>query len=496
MMDLDDLKAINDRLGHFTGDRALRGVGDGDPAGVRRIDTAARYGGDEFVVLLPETDPTGAFVLAEKIRIGVNAMTIDLPDAAHPSISIGVVSPENGQAAVRAARKFFYSFSCICSSWTHLFSASVVNDFRFGYVRINNSLINLPPDDVTADAVGIDRPTSNITNSIYKFTLGSSGFQIGPTPPANQFQTQNNYNFVETLSWVRGKHTWRFGGEYTRVNIDKQFPQVFNGQLFFVNTAGVAPTESEPVGVGGLTDFQKVLAGQVDFSFGGGGVYNHQYRTNNYSFFVQDDWKVNQQLTVNLGLRTEVIGAFHDNLCHIGNFDLALANAGEYPLIYGGCANKLNVAGMTGSGSDTTLKNDYTTGLGPRFGFAWDVFGHHNTTVRGGYGIYFVREDVGTVDQLSFQAPILPIAFSGGPAGCMAQFFKINPTGTPSCPTPPNPNPNGLPTAGVLDPSFLPCLGTITGFSGGTDNFPDICLCQWQPRRSTNSILVRSCGAP
>ena len=369
----------------------------------------------------------------------------------------------------------------LAASWTHLFSAAVVNDFRFGYVRIDNSLINLPPDGVTADAVGIDRPTSNITNSIYKFTLGSSGFQIGPTPPADQFQTQNNYNFVETLSWVRGKHTWRFGGEYTRVNIDKQFPQVFNGQLFFVNTAGVAPTESEPVGVGGLTDFQKVLAGQVDFSFGGGGVYNHQYRTNNYSFFVQDDWKVNQQLTVNLGLRTEVIGAFHDNLCHIGNFDLALANAGEYPLIYGGCANKLNVAGMTGSGSDTTLKNDYTTGLGPRFGFAWDVFGHHNTTVRGGYGIYFVREDVGTVDQLSFQAPILPIAFSGGPAGCMAQFFKINPTGTPSCPTPPNPNPNGLPTAGVLDPSFLPCLGTITGFSGGTDNFPDISCASGSP---------------
>ena len=100
MMDLDDLKAINDRLGHFQGDRVLRGVGEVIADGVRRIDTAARYGGVEFVVLLPETDPTGAFVLAEKIRLGVNAMALDLPDISHPSISIGVVSyPGDGKTA-------------------------------------------------------------------------------------------------------------------------------------------------------------------------------------------------------------------------------------------------------------------------------------------------------------------------------------------------------------------------------------------------------------
>jgi diguanylate cyclase (GGDEF)-like protein len=101
MMDLDDLKAINDRLGHYHGDRVLRGVGEVIADGVRRIDTAARYGGDEFVVLLPETDPTGAFVLAEKIRLGVNAMAIDLASpGSHPSISIGVVSyPADGRSA-------------------------------------------------------------------------------------------------------------------------------------------------------------------------------------------------------------------------------------------------------------------------------------------------------------------------------------------------------------------------------------------------------------
>jgi diguanylate cyclase (GGDEF)-like protein len=101
MMDLDELKAINDRLGHFYGDRVLRRVGEVISQGVRLIDTAARYGGDEFVVLLPETDPTGAFVLAEKIRLGVGAMTVDLPDGApRPSLSIGVVSyPEDGLTA-------------------------------------------------------------------------------------------------------------------------------------------------------------------------------------------------------------------------------------------------------------------------------------------------------------------------------------------------------------------------------------------------------------
>lgn len=101
MMDLDELKSINDRLGHFHGDRVLRAVGEVVTAGVRRIDTAARYGGDEFVVLLPETDPTGAFVLAEKIRIGVSEISLQSPDSTvSPSLSVGVVSyPDDGTTA-------------------------------------------------------------------------------------------------------------------------------------------------------------------------------------------------------------------------------------------------------------------------------------------------------------------------------------------------------------------------------------------------------------
>lgn len=114
MMDLDELKAANDRFGHFQGDRLLRAVGEIIRGGVRRLDTPARYGGDEFVVLCPETDPTGGFVLAEKIRQGVAELHLEVdgePLAA--TLSIGVVaSPEDGRTAdelVIAADRAMYA---------------------------------------------------------------------------------------------------------------------------------------------------------------------------------------------------------------------------------------------------------------------------------------------------------------------------------------------------------------------------------------------------
>jgi diguanylate cyclase (GGDEF)-like protein len=101
MMDLDELKPINDKYGHYFGDRVLRGVGEVVRSGVRRIDTAARYGGDEFVALLPETDPTGAHVLAEKVRIGVTELDISVSGVRiEASMSVGVVSfPEDGRTS-------------------------------------------------------------------------------------------------------------------------------------------------------------------------------------------------------------------------------------------------------------------------------------------------------------------------------------------------------------------------------------------------------------
>lgn len=326
-------------------------------------------------------------------------------------------------------------------SETHVFSPTLVNDFRFGLVHINNTANNVNP--VTVSDAGIDRPTNNLTSSIYKFTFLTSGFQFGPTPQANQAQTQNNYNFVENLSWVHGSQTFTVGGQYVRVRLNKLFPQVFNGQLFFTNTSA---TE---------TDFGNFVAGTPEFSFGGGGVYNHAYKQSNSAIFAQDDWKATSNLTLNFGLRTEFLGAWTDGDCHIGNIESDLTKSNTYPFIYPSCVNKLGVPGLTGNGSGSTFKNNVSTGWGPRFGFAWDVMGRHTTTVRGGYGIYYVREDVGAVDQLSFQSPFIPIVFFGTTPGYnLTNFF----TGTPAV------NANAVPAAGSLNAAWLPCLAQLTSF--------------------------------
>jgi diguanylate cyclase (GGDEF)-like protein len=100
MIDLDGLKAINDSLGHLRGDEVLRAVGRVINGSIRAVDSAYRYGGDEFLILLPETEFIGAYVVAEKIREGVEEIGESVAtDSGATSVSIGLVShPEDGSS--------------------------------------------------------------------------------------------------------------------------------------------------------------------------------------------------------------------------------------------------------------------------------------------------------------------------------------------------------------------------------------------------------------
>jgi diguanylate cyclase (GGDEF)-like protein len=93
MIDVDHLRDVNTAGGHVAGDRALRQVAASLREATREYDVAARFGGDEFCVLLPETELDGALVVAERIRSHV------AQSAAEPriTVSIGVAAHRGGR---------------------------------------------------------------------------------------------------------------------------------------------------------------------------------------------------------------------------------------------------------------------------------------------------------------------------------------------------------------------------------------------------------------
>jgi diguanylate cyclase (GGDEF)-like protein/PAS domain S-box-containing protein len=109
LLDLDQLKKINDRYGHLIGSQALCRLADVLRVFCRSIDTATRYGGDEFAVILPETMAAAARLVASRIRSRLAA------DSLQPTLSasIGVaVYPEDGEtieALLRTADRELYA---------------------------------------------------------------------------------------------------------------------------------------------------------------------------------------------------------------------------------------------------------------------------------------------------------------------------------------------------------------------------------------------------
>ncbi len=81
MLDLDDFKQVNDTFGHRAGDRVLADIAGLLRRSVRQTDFCGRYGGDEFLMILPQTDVAGAAILAERMRAAIDGCPMHGPKA-------------------------------------------------------------------------------------------------------------------------------------------------------------------------------------------------------------------------------------------------------------------------------------------------------------------------------------------------------------------------------------------------------------------------------
>jgi diguanylate cyclase (GGDEF)-like protein len=134
LVDIDHFKAVNDTYGHLVGDRALRAVTDALRSDLRVYDLAGRFGGEEFVILLPHTREMDALNVAERLRAHIAGMSIPVNEgeedgpSVHLTISVGVAALDGVSRELTdmmaAADSALYYAKKTGRNKTHLISAA------------------------------------------------------------------------------------------------------------------------------------------------------------------------------------------------------------------------------------------------------------------------------------------------------------------------------------------------------------------------------------
>ena len=171
----------------------------------------------------------------------------------------------------------------ITMSEYHNFSANVNNEFRFGFNRYNN----------TTGSGSQVFPGLGTFPNLQIFEL--NGIQLGPDPNAPQETITNLYQFVDNVSWVKGKHNIRFGGEFRWVISPQTFTQRVRGDYEWSYLSdylnNIAPNPNQG-------DFGERSSGDVVYYGNKKAVYG----------YINDEWRITPTVTINGGLRYEYTG--------------------------------------------------------------------------------------------------------------------------------------------------------------------------------------------
>ncbi|HZT73156.1 MAG TPA: TonB-dependent receptor [Terriglobales bacterium] len=188
-------------------------------------------------------------------------------------------------------------------------------------------------------------------------------------------------SFSDFVIWFHGKHFWRFGGDFRRLQVNPETDANPRGSFVFsgLYTARLVNGAPAPGTGSDFADFLLGEAQQASVNFGAGAEY---FRGDSWDLFAQDNWRARGNFTLNWGLRYEFVSPLTEKYNRLANLDLQFASssalAAVAPVLAGGL-------GPYSGRLPLALIRPDRGGFEPRFGFAWSPL--RNTVLRGGYGI-------------------------------------------------------------------------------------------------------------
>ena len=277
---------------------------------------------------------------------------------------------------------------------THLIGSNLVNLGTFGFSSIMGKFT--PQEPFTASGFGITTPLQSLYPGAPTISV-IDGFDLGPSPLEDNFSYVATYTYSDMLTWTHGHHTLKMGGEFKRQVVNFYFNAYTRGQMYFAN-------------------FASLVAGAPLLTLQGSGVEDRNIRANDFSGFVQEDWKVNDRLSVNAGLRYDLFNPFYDTKGRMVAFDPALAQLTPVAGINVLTAGFVQASNGSMPGIPKVQKglvDTRYTNFAPRLGFAFrPIAQDHSLVLRGGYGLYYDRMNARLFNSQVFNAPYDIIAMN------------------------------------------------------------------------------------
>jgi hypothetical protein len=284
---------------------------------------------------------------------------------------------------------------------THTFSPTVINELRFGWSAINFFMTSIDYGGNLATAMGIPGINVNdVTSGMTQMTFQNIR-NLGANSNQPLITKQNDFQLFDSVTMIKGKHTLKLGGSVTWRSREILNADTIVGQFGFNNNLTSNCTGKAT----GCTLNSSTGFDVASFLLGYTSAKNRNLfdadtyteKRPEYALYAQDDFRVSSKLTLNLGLRYEVYVPWIEVDNRQSNLDVT---TGQFVV----AADNATIGGVNvGRYLQTYSKGD----VGPRVGFAYDLFGTGRTIVRGGVGMYWNFTPGGTSSSKAQNPPFL-----------------------------------------------------------------------------------------